>query len=458
MPAKISATRPGQLVAAALLIIWAHAAACGRRLFAAAFLPARVHPPTGASGGSTPLVERPGRSAGARPSCGAVSGAASSSIGALAEADAAALPLVAVVVLAGLAAGRRVRRDWSGAVAARRAVMASGGGGGFSCAADAAALERAAAQLRADVAKIEAELEEQRRLEQAKWFRIFDTDGSGAVDVAELRRGMMQVSGAELSESMALRLMEALDEDRDGLLQPAEFDVKRLEATLEKLVAEDRALELEAWRAERRQRDRVRAEAEAERLLREYEATLPPANQDVGALTRLGSVLVYLLPLMNALKFGVPLATSQPLLKEAFAPLLGLLHSLSAVPYGQLLAFIVLQTLADNRDLPLLLRFNMRQAVVLDIALGTLQLLQVVAAIAMFGQAPPDIVQQWDSNTLVFLALLGCIGYSVVFSLRGEIPRGIPGISAYAERYMAPTRPLTRAVGRRDDNKDLPSA
>eukprot|EP00416_Gambierdiscus_australes_P035920 CAMPEP_0171108638 /NCGR_PEP_ID=MMETSP0766_2-20121228/69330_1 /TAXON_ID=439317 /ORGANISM="Gambierdiscus australes, Strain CAWD 149" /LENGTH=453 /DNA_ID=CAMNT_0011570215 /DNA_START=42 /DNA_END=1403 /DNA_ORIENTATION=+ len=309
----------------------------------------------------------------------------------------------------------------------------------------ASELEREAARLRAEAEGLEAELGEQRKQEKARWFFKFDEDNSGAVDVHELQKGMKEYSGTELNESQAERLLEAHDENKDGLLQQSEFDIQRLEATSEKLVAEDREREVEAWRAERREQERLRVEQEAAQLREQYEAKLPPTNEDTSVLVRLASVFVYLLPLLDSLQFSVPLATAVPQVDEALTPLLGPLSLMRSVPYGQLIAFIIIQTLADVRELPLLLRYNMRQAAVLDILLGTLRLTQVLAAIAAFGSAPQDLVEQWDSNTIVFLLLVGCIAYSSASSLLGQIPRDIPGISAYTERYLAPTRPSRKA-------------
>jgi len=325
-----------------------------------------------------------------------------------------------------------------------------------------AALEKAAAQLRADAARLESEVDERRREEQAKWFRVFDTDSSGAIDAAELREGMKELMGYDLDEKMAERLLQASDKNGDGLLQPQEFETSQLEATLERLKAEDHDREVAAWKEQRRVADEAKANMERQRKVAAYEATLPVANEDLGPLTRIGSVLVYLLPLLDALKFGAPLAASSGAVKAMLTPLLGPLHLMNSIPCGQLLFFITLQTLADNTELPLLLRFNMRQAVVLDITLGVLQLLQVLAAYAAFGEAPADIVSQWDSNGLVFIALCGCIAYSSIMSLLGLVPNTIPWISPYAERYMAPTRRDNGGVqteaSNTGDSEDAPPA
>mmetsp|Transcript_114808 Transcript_114808/g.245086 ORF Transcript_114808/g.245086 Transcript_114808/m.245086 type:complete len:464 (-) Transcript_114808:129-1520(-) len=308
--------------------------------------------------------------------------------------------------------------------------------------AEVAALERGAAQLRVDAEKIEADIEKQRRQEQAKWFRIFDASGSGTLGVTDLQRGMLEFNGTHLDEAMAERLLRAHDVNSDGVLQPTEFDLTSLEATLERLRQADHVEEMSARRVERERLELLHQQVEEARELAAYYASLPPANEDTGALTRLVSALVYTLPLLDSLRLGVPLlAMMDPALKSVFDLLLPLSHALNAIPLLHIFVFIALQTLADNCKLPVLLRFNMRQAVVLDIAVGTLQILQVVFTQLFVGEASPDMLEQWDSNAIVFLVLLGSIAYSVGGSFLGSSPKDIPVISAYASRYMVPTRP-----------------
>ena len=54
-------------------------------------------------------------------------------------------------------------------------------------------------------------------------FQLFDTDKSGSVDVDELRDGLKKTIKLQLSEEEAIRLMNAFDDNGDGLLQPNEF-------------------------------------------------------------------------------------------------------------------------------------------------------------------------------------------------------------------------------------------
>merc|ERR1711956_74730 len=123
-------------------------------------------------------------------------------------------------------------------------------------------------------------------------------------------------------------------------------------------------------------------------------------------------------------------------------------------PYGlaPLLLFAVFQGLANNTDLPKLLRFNMRQSVLLTISLFVPGIIGALANFASklalgttneWGEWTPGTLPQSISdpcNTAVFTVLLACILYSMGSSLLGLMPVGIPIISPAAERTMAKTR------------------
>lgn len=296
--------------------------------------------------------------------------------------------------------------------------------------------QREAARAKAEVAELLDARAKRREQEQRKWFGVFDLDGSGGIDAKELQMGMQELSGDMVDESTAERLLEAHDMNQNGVLEPAEFDTMSLEVTLEKLRAERRAEE-EALR--RAQLELKRLEETAQHFL-EYNKTLPARNEDRGLLVRLGSMLAYMLPFVDGLRFGMPLVPESAAFQSFIWSLAPILSTLQSVPFFGIFLFITMQMLADKTDLPHLLRYNLRQAVLLDILVGVLALIESVATLMVDGEIPIDIWESWTSNGAIFIALVGVIVYAVGAALLGITAR-LPFISRYAEETMAPTRP-----------------
>lgn len=92
----------------------------------------------------------------------------------------------------------------------------------------------------------------------------------------------------------------------------------------------------------------------------------------------------------------------------------------SIVPFAQLIFFIGLSVLSRNPSISRPVRFNMQQALILDIALIFPSLL---------GRIPvPAIIANSGSN-FVYLGLVGCVGYAFISNLTGNVPDKIPVIS-----------------------------
>eukprot|EP00913_Durusdinium_trenchii_P028974 g27168.t1 len=229
---------------------------------------------------------------------------------------------------------------------------------------DPEALAKEAAKLRAEVAQLEAEQEEARRKERQALFRILDTDSSGALDAKELQKGIKDVMGADVDDATAERLVKSLDLNGDGIIQPEELDFDAVQRLL-------REFRKELQDKEEAEKTAAYATTEEEMLRKEWEH-LP---EDTGLLTRAGSFAAYLLPLTDALRFGLFLFAAfpfvQPLLNFLVLPAL----LINALPFGlgYLALFFVMQGLASNKELPALLRYNLRQAITLDARLQTMR-------------------------------------------------------------------------------------
>jgi len=296
-----------------------------------------------------------------------------------------------------------------------------------------ATLECEAAALRASAAALEAAQREQRALENERHFRRFDAAGRGALDAAGLQLCMREVKGLEVDGDTASRLLALFDKNGSGALEVQEFDADALEAGLEQLQADDRAREDAARAAEAEQQ----AKLEAARQMEEYRQSLPGENQDEGAVTRVLSALAYTLPLLDSVKYGLPLMFLLPSSAPIFVILLLPVWILNTIPFGAILLFFGMQAIADNEGVPALLRFNLRQAVQLDLVAIFPGLIWQFCHEQIIDTAGPVVGSMvFLPGILLFLLLIACVAYSASSSLQGRAPRGIPGISAAAERAM----------------------
>lgn len=145
-----------------------------------------------------------------------------------------------------------------------------------------------------------------------------------------------------------------------------------------------------------------------------------------GTTDRLLSCLPYLIPLLDGDRYGKYLFYLVPALGMADSIVLGPFKAIySVIPFAQLIAFIGLSVLSRNPDIPRPVRFNIQQALILDISLIFPGLL---------GQLPipiPAILANSGSN-FVYLAIVGSVVYSVVSNVTGKVPDKIPVISEAA--------------------------
>lgn len=168
-----------------------------------------------------------------------------------------------------------------------------------------------------------------------------------------------------------------------------------------------------------------------------------PGNDDKGLLVRLCSALPYLLPLLDAVPYGLYIAFFFPASLPFFAPQLMAYWMFYRIPFGSLICFFAMDRIAQNKELPSMLRFNLLQAVYLDLAICNIGLLIVLFkyfAVSDENELPAAIIIA--CSVLAFLCVASSVAYSVAVSLRlGRTARGIPWVSAAAERAMGITRP-----------------
>jgi hypothetical protein len=131
---------------------------------------------------------------------------------------------------------------------------------------------------------------------------------------------------------------------------------------------------------------------------------------------RLLAALAYLLPWSDALPFGQSLVGLFPALQWLQLPALPLIVLQDVVPLGGFVLFLVLfLAVVRNSRVPYLIRFNVLQAILVDILLILISLaFRVLITPLGIGFAERTL-----ANT-VFLAALLLVAFGVVQSLRGQ--------------------------------------
>jgi hypothetical protein len=156
-----------------------------------------------------------------------------------------------------------------------------------------------------------------------------------------------------------------------------------------------------------------------------------PTNTD-----KIISVAPYLFPLLDSLQFATFFVNNHQ--DNPIAQAITVLYTLyRAIPLGSLISFFALSFLSSNPSLNRLVRFNMQQAVALDIALffpGALFALYGLLASNTGVQLTPEILEMGSNGVLV--GMMASIAYASTSSLFGIVPSKIPFVSQYVEDRM----------------------
>lgn len=289
-------------------------------------------------------------------------------------------------------------------------------------------LRAMAQKLRSEAAALESEQAKERASIARLAFDKFDNDADGKISKEELKAGLEASLKTEVSEQRIQKLMEKFDVSGDGFLQ------------LEEMVSVDQFRnQLEAFSREEKQvaRDAVLVAQKEEEASQAAEAKLAMLNDKEPTQTdKIVSVLPYLFPLLDSLQFGRYVILDNP--ENPLVFILALLFSAyKAIPFSGFAAFIALNTLSNNPGLNKLVRFNMQQAIFLDIALffPGLAAALIAGLGSMAGFQIPQAVNQAGS-TAIFGALVLLVAYASISSLLGIKPDKIPFISPAVEERM----------------------
>ena len=144
---------------------------------------------------------------------------------------------------------------------------------------------------------------------------------------------------------------------------------------------------------------------------------------DIPWWQRLLALLAYLLPWSDALPFGESLDNIFPALQWLVVPAIPLLLLENSVPFGGFLLFMVLLlAVVRNPRIPYFLRFNVLQAILLDIVLVVLSLAFQLLRLGSLGFAGRTL-----ANT-VFLVIFVLLLFAVVQCIRGK-EADVPSLS-----------------------------
>lgn len=139
------------------------------------------------------------------------------------------------------------------------------------------------------------------------------------------------------------------------------------------------------------------------------------------AKDRFFAALVYVLPLISALEFGVYLFRQFPIFSTILIPLAPFIWIYSTVPLAGIIIFFVLfLAVVRNERINHFIRFNTMQAILIDILILLVNLLLGVLLPALGGGIFVETIYN-----VVFLGTLAASFYSIVQSILGryaEIP------------------------------------
>nr|AUO68228.1 Tic20-like protein [Saccharina japonica] len=317
----------------------------------------------------------------------------------------------------------------------------------------AARLRETAAVFRAQAAELEDKRAQERQAGAERSFNSFDSNQDGAVDVVELKAGLegplrrsfvKQLTarmgrkpdreeidariaalpgGSLFPDDLARKLIDTYDQNGDGLLQRSEFaPTEELRTRLENLFRDQQETARQA-RVEERQRQME------DKLAAEAGAVVPAGGVNDGPATpadKALSALPYLLPLVDGISFAGHLFGAFPEQTAWAQPLAAVLLALRSLPFATLVGFFSLSALSGNPQVNKLVRFNMQQAINLDIALIVPGVLGALASVSL-GQDAYKLVPLAEAGSdVVFVAMLAAVAYSVVTSSTGSFPNKLP--------------------------------
>ena len=138
------------------------------------------------------------------------------------------------------------------------------------------------------------------------------------------------------------------------------------------------------------------------------------------------SALPYVLPLADSLAYAGHIFAAFPEQMAWAQPLAGALLAIRSLPFATLVAFFGLSILSSSPQVNKLVRFNMQQAINLDIALILPGVLGALTSASLGQDAYKLVPLSQAGSDVVFVAMLVAVAYSVGASAGGVFPNKLP--------------------------------
>lgn len=229
--------------------------------------------------------------------------------------------------------------------------------------------------------------------------------------------------GSLFPDDLAQKLITYYDQDGDGLLQKSEFaPTEEIGTQLEKLFREKQEGEHQAQLLEREIQEGDKMKSKAVTVVPPEGFNDGPASVADKAL----SALPYVLPLADSMSFAGHLFAAFPEQTAWAQPIALALLALRSLPFATLILFFGLSTLSSNPKINKLVRFNMQQAINLDIALVVPGLMGTVILSSLGQDAYKLGSLSASGSDVVFVGMLLAVAYSVASSAVGSFPNKLP--------------------------------
>ena len=146
---------------------------------------------------------------------------------------------------------------------------------------------------------------------------------------------------------------------------------------------------------------------------------------------RAAAAAAYLLPALDGFNYGAYIYATIPPLGSAAYTVLPLVNAFNSLPFAGIILFIGLSTFTRNQGLSRFVRFNIQQALLLDIALLIPGFFGPIAKLV-----GPEMATL-GSNT-VFYAWVLVVAYSWFQIAQGKNPDQVPVLSEAATMQIGP--------------------
>ncbi|CAM9610628.1 unnamed protein product [Choristocarpus tenellus] len=155
-------------------------------------------------------------------------------------------------------------------------------------------------------------------------------------------------------------------------------------------------------------------------------------GNEVPVGSRILGTLPYLLPVLDGLDNGKYLFKLFPGLRDTmYTMLMPGIALWEHIPFLPLVVFILLTIFARQPGVPRLIRFNIQQAILVDLGLVLFSLLDsLLSFLVPMGEA--------SFTNFTFYCLMAAILYATTENMSGRVPNQIPLISAVAEMQIGP--------------------